>query len=97
MKRKLCEILISNHFQCQHRRAVNVLLLNGRSMNITCESTTTTVLQVLAAVVRAENFVENFFLGLCALIGGDLVFLPHDLKIYKVETRRANGEPIFYF
>lgn len=59
-------------------------------MNITCDSTSTTVLQVLEAVVKAENFVENFFLGLCALIGGDLVFLPHDLKIYKVKngTRR---------
>lgn len=54
-------------------------------MNITCDSTTTTVLQVLRAVVKAENFVENFFLGLCALIGGDLVFLPHDLKISKVK------------
>lgn len=80
-------ISIFECFQCQHRRAVNVLLLNGRSMNITCDSTTTTVLQVLQAVVRTENFVENFFLGLCALIGGDLVFLPHDLKIYKVKSK----------
>lgn len=66
-------------------------------MNITCESTTTTVLQVLEAVVKAENFVENFFLGLCALIGGDLVFLPHDLKIYKVNHLVKSEMSLFIY
>lgn len=70
--------------QCQYRRAVNVLLLNGKSVNISCNSSTTTARQVLETVIKTENLVENFFLGLCALIGGDFVFLPPDLKIYKV-------------
>lgn len=38
-----------------------------------------------------ENLAENFFLGLCALIGGDFVFLPYDLKIYKVYTEYCSG------
>lgn len=64
---------------------MNVLLLNGRSINITCNSTSTTARQVFDAVIHIENLVENYFLGLCALIGGDFVFLPPDLKIYKVK------------
>lgn len=66
------------------RRVVNVLLLNGRSINISCNTTTTTAAQILETIVQAENLAENFFLGLCALIGGDFVFLPADMKIHKV-------------
>lgn len=67
---------------------MNVLLLNGRSINITCNSMTTTSRQIFETVIKEENLVENFFLGLCALIGGDFVFLPPDLKIHKVSKRR---------
>lgn len=72
--------------QCttEQRRSVSVLLLNGRSARIACNSLTTTAQQIFETVIRAEGFAENFFLGLCALIGGDFVFLPPDLKIYKV-------------
>lgn len=53
-------------------------------MRITCNTIMTTTRQILEAVYQAENYIENFFLGLCALIGDDFVFLPQDLKIYKV-------------
>lgn len=72
------------HFQGLHQRVVNVLLLNGRNINITCNSITTTAKQILETVIKAENLYENFFLGLCALIGGDFVFLPTELKVSKV-------------
>lgn len=35
-------------------------------------------------MIKTENIIENFFLGLCVLIGGDFIFIPNDLKIYKV-------------
>lgn len=72
------------HFQGLHQRVVNVLLLNGRNINITCNSISTTAKQILDTVIKAENLYENFFLGLCALIGGDFVFLPTELKVSKV-------------
>ncbi|EDS42478.1 conserved hypothetical protein [Culex quinquefasciatus] len=68
----------------KHRRTVTILLLNGTKVNVLCSPTTTVARQVFEAIVRMEQLAENFFLGLCALIGGDFVFLPHDLKIYKV-------------
>ncbi|XP_058829712.1 uncharacterized protein LOC131689005 [Topomyia yanbarensis] len=68
----------------QHRRTVTILMLNGAKVSIVCNPTTTVARQVFEAIIRMEKLSENFFLGLCALIGGDFVFLPHDLKIYKV-------------
>ncbi|XP_050099570.1 uncharacterized protein LOC126579900 [Anopheles aquasalis] len=68
----------------QHRRIVTILLLNGTKVNITCNPTTTLANHIFDAILRLEHLTENFFLGLCALIGGDFVFLPPDLKIYKV-------------
>uniref|UniRef100_A0A182JG05 FERM and PDZ domain-containing protein 2 n=1 Tax=Anopheles atroparvus TaxID=41427 RepID=A0A182JG05_ANOAO len=68
----------------QHRRIVTILLLNGTKVNVTCNPTTTLARHIFEAILRLENLTENFFLGLCALIGGDFVFLPSDLKIYKV-------------
>lgn len=60
-------------------------MLNGRSINITCNSATTTSRDILETVIKAENYIENYFLCLCAIIGGDFVFLPPDFKIYKVK------------
>ncbi|XP_055524142.1 uncharacterized protein LOC129717898 isoform X2 [Wyeomyia smithii] len=68
----------------QHRRTVTILMLNGSKVNVICNPTSTVARQVFEAILRMEHLTENFFLGLCALIGGDFVFLPHDLKIYKV-------------
>uniref|UniRef100_A0A182KDV7 FERM domain-containing protein n=1 Tax=Anopheles christyi TaxID=43041 RepID=A0A182KDV7_9DIPT len=68
----------------QHRRVVTILLLNGTKVNVTCNPTTTLARHIFEAILRLEGLGENFFLGLCALIGGDFVFLPLDLKIYKV-------------
>ncbi|XP_050073783.1 uncharacterized protein LOC126561562 [Anopheles maculipalpis] len=68
----------------QHRRTVTILLLNGTKVNVTCNPTTTLARHIFEAILRLEGLGENFFLGLCALIGGDFVFLPLDLKIYKV-------------
>uniref|UniRef100_A0A182W498 FERM domain-containing protein n=1 Tax=Anopheles minimus TaxID=112268 RepID=A0A182W498_9DIPT len=68
----------------QHRRIVTILLLNGTKVNVTCNPTTTLARHIFEAILRLEGLGENFFLGLCALIGGDFVFLPLDLKIYKV-------------
>ncbi|XP_035788715.1 uncharacterized protein LOC118464874 isoform X2 [Anopheles albimanus] len=68
----------------QHRRVVTILLLNGTKVNIICNPTTTLANHIFDAILRLEHLTENFFLGLCALIGGDFVFLPPDLKIYKV-------------
>ncbi|GAB0090488.1 FERM domain [Sergentomyia squamirostris] len=70
--------------KCQNRRSINVLLLNGHILRIICNPITTTAYHIFQAIMETENCVENFFLGLCALIGGDFVFLPLDLKIYKV-------------
>lgn len=39
---------------------------------------------VFESIVKSEQINENYILGLFALIGGDFVFLPKDLKIYKV-------------
>uniref|UniRef100_A0A182LS39 FERM domain-containing protein n=1 Tax=Anopheles culicifacies TaxID=139723 RepID=A0A182LS39_9DIPT len=71
-------------FITQHRRVVTILLLNGTKVNVTCNPTTTLARHIFEAILRLEGLGENFFLGLCALIGGDFVFLPLDLKIYKV-------------
>lgn len=66
------------------RRTVSILLLNGRSLKIACNSLTATADQIFQTIVHSERYEENFFLGLCALIGGDFVFLPGELKVYKV-------------
>ncbi|XP_055617175.1 uncharacterized protein LOC129762698 isoform X2 [Toxorhynchites rutilus septentrionalis] len=68
----------------QHKRTVTILLLNGTKVNVICNPTTTLASQIFGAILKLEKLTENFFLGLCALIGGDFVFLPQDLKIYKV-------------
>ncbi|KFB41968.1 AGAP013042-PA-like protein [Anopheles sinensis] len=82
---KVCPTSFSpDQFNTQHRRIVTVLLLNGTKVNVTCNPTTTLARHIFEAILRLENLTENFFLGLCALIGGDFVFLPADLKIYKV-------------
>lgn len=70
--------------KCQHKRMLNVLLLNGTRIQIRCNPISTTARQIFEAVINQEELYENFFLGLCALVGGDFVFLPMDLKIYKV-------------
>lgn len=59
-------------------------MINGTKIQISCNPITTTAQQVFEAVIKFEQLQENFFLGLCALVGGDFVFLPKDLKIYKV-------------
>lgn len=59
-------------------------MINGTKIQISCNPITTTAQQVFEAVIKFEQLQENFFLGLCALVGGDFVFLPMDLKIYKV-------------
>ncbi|XP_063704229.1 LOW QUALITY PROTEIN: uncharacterized protein LOC134833731 [Culicoides brevitarsis] len=70
--------------KCQQKRTLNVLMINGTKIQISCNPITTTAQQVFEAVIKFEQLQENFFLGLCALVGGDFVFLPMDLKIYKV-------------
>jgi tyrosine-protein phosphatase non-receptor type 13 len=61
---------------------------------------------VFEKIIKTEQIAENYILGLCALIGGDFVFLPQDLKIYKVApqvwiqsaTKKSNEEiinPVF--
>lgn len=72
--------------QCQHKRILNVLFLNGTRIQIRCNPITTTARQIFEAIIKLEELHENFFLGLCALVGGDFVFLPLDLKIYKVRS-----------
>jgi tyrosine-protein phosphatase non-receptor type 13 protein len=49
-----------------------------------CNPVNTTAKQIFEAVIKSENILENYFLGICALVGGDFVFLPTDLKVYKV-------------
>lgn len=71
-------------FKCPQRGIVNILLLNGQTLQIACNPTITTARQIFDAVIKSENILENFFVGLCALIGGDFVFLPMEVKIYKV-------------
>ncbi|XP_059612240.1 uncharacterized protein LOC132258783 isoform X2 [Phlebotomus argentipes] len=70
--------------KCQNRRSINVLLLNGHIIHIVCNPVTTTTYDIFQVIMESENCTENFFLGICALIGGDFVFLPLDLKVYKV-------------
>jgi tyrosine-protein phosphatase non-receptor type 13 protein len=59
-------------------------LLNGKVYDIICDSISTTALKLFNAIIRSEQIHENYILGLCALIGGDFIFLPMDLKVYKV-------------
>lgn len=59
-------------------------MLNGKVYDIICDSISTTALKIFNAIIRSEQIHENYILGLCALIGGDFIFLPLDLKIYKV-------------
>lgn len=70
--------------KCLNKKMVNVLLLNGNIVQIVCNPITVTAQELFESVVQTENYVENYFLGLCAIIGGDFVFLPMDLKVYKV-------------
>lgn len=82
------------------------MLLNGRTYNIVCNPLGTNTRMVFEAIIKSEQISENYILGLCALIGGDFVFLPKDLKIYKVApqvwihsaTKKSNDEiknPVF--
>lgn len=66
------------------KRFINVLLLNGRTIQLLCTATTVIARQILEAIFRVEGYEENYFLGLCVIIGGDFVFLPMDLKVHKV-------------
>ena len=66
------------------KRFINVLLLNGRSVQLLCNANSINCRQILEAIFRLENYEENYFLGLCVIIGGDFVFLPMDLKVHKV-------------
>lgn len=66
------------------KRFINILLLNGHTIQVRCNAMTVICRQILEAVFRSEDFVENYFLGLCIIIGGDFVFLPTDLKLHKV-------------
>lgn len=83
-----------------------MLLLNGHNYNIVCNPLTTNTRAVFETIVKSEQICENYILGICALIGGDFVFLPRDLKIYKVApqvwiqsaTKKSSDEiknPIF--
>lgn len=74
-------------------RFVNVLLLNGRTIVIRCNANTITAEQILRAVYQAECYEENYFLGLCIIIGGDFVFLPMDFKVHKVAPSSWTIEP----
>jgi tyrosine-protein phosphatase non-receptor type 13 len=60
------------------------LLLNGKSFNLICNPLSTHARTIFETIIKSEQISENYILGLCALIGGDFVFLPSDLKIYKV-------------
>lgn len=51
---------------------------------IVCNPLLADTRSVFEAIVKSEQISENYILGLCALIGGDFVFLPMDLKVYKV-------------
>lgn len=68
----------------EQRRTVSVLLLNGRTLRIGCHALRTQARDIYETVLRTEAIAENFFLGLCALIGGDFVFLPDMVRVYKV-------------
>lgn len=66
------------------KRLINVLLLNGRSVQILANAATINTRQILEAIFRVESYEENYYLGLCVIIGGDFIFLPMDLKVHKV-------------
>lgn len=66
------------------KRFINILLLNGRTIQVLCNAGTINTRQILEAIFRVEGYEENYFLGLCVIIGGDFVFLPMDLKVHKV-------------
>lgn len=81
-------------------------MLNGKNYNIICSALTTTTRVMFETIVKSEQISENYILGICALIGGDFVFLPMNLKIYKVApqvwiqnaTKKASDEiknPVF--
>lgn len=76
--------LAPNFFLQQSCRCqINVLSLNGYNYRIRCDATAK-ISQILEQILINEQLEENFFLGLCALIGGDFVFLPSKMKVLKV-------------
>jgi len=97
----MSSFISSCHFQCLNKGIVNVLLLNGRKYRVICNPVATTTRMLFERIIKSEQICENYILGLCALVGGDFVFLSADLKIYKVApqiwiqsaTRKTN-EPV---
>lgn len=66
------------------RRDVGVRLLDGRMLRVRCHAQQTTAGEVFEAVVRSERMTENYVLGVCALLGGDFVFVPPEVRLRKV-------------
>lgn len=81
---KQIDLSMANSDKHSVKRFINILLLNGRTIQVLCNAGTINTRQILEAIFRVESYEENYFLGLCVIIGGDFVFLPMDLKVHKV-------------
>lgn len=75
------------------KRLISVLLLNGRTIQVLANAATINTRQVLEGVFQSESYDENYFLGLCVIIGGDFIFLPMDLKLHKVAPQGWTVNP----
>lgn len=68
------------------KRIINVVLLNGQRVEVTCDPHFITAGQLFEALVHSEKYEHNFMLGIAVLLGGDFVFLPDDYKIKKIAS-----------
>ncbi|KAK0078021.1 hypothetical protein PV325_003153 [Microctonus aethiopoides] len=61
-----------------------IILLSGQRIDVICDSHKTTAGELFQAVIRAEGLDDNFTLGLAALLAGDFVMLPSEIRLSKV-------------
>ncbi|KAK0174944.1 hypothetical protein PV327_008732 [Microctonus hyperodae] len=61
-----------------------VILLSGQRIDVICDSRKTTAGELFQAIIRAEGLDDNFTLGLAALLAGDFVMLPSEIRLSKV-------------
>ncbi|XP_055450526.1 tyrosine-protein phosphatase non-receptor type 13 isoform X2 [Psammomys obesus] len=75
-----------------HRRKVNVMLLNGQRLELTCD-TKTVCRDVFDMVVAHIGLVEHHLFALAALRENEYFFVDPDLKLTKVAPEGWKEEP----
>ncbi|XP_009998659.1 PREDICTED: FERM and PDZ domain-containing protein 2 [Chaetura pelagica] len=74
------------------QRDLNVVLLNGRCLEVQCDIKSK-ARDVFDTVVAYANLVEHFYFGLAYLKGKEFFFLDEETKLYKVAPDGWNDQP----